>query len=113
MYVIFWAFVGALAGRAFRSVRVLRHAGAALTVTVGLMLFVLGVSVGSNRQVMGNVWRVGFDGVVLGGSAALGSAVAAALLCRLWGESRHEEGGRGKKQREQQRPADRCGRRLP
>lgn len=75
--VILTALVGLGVGRLLRHWRPLRHVDTTLMLTVNLMLFVLGLSVGSNRAVLDSLPRLGGEAAVVAVLATLGSALAA------------------------------------
>ncbi|MEG1634300.1 MAG: LysO family transporter [Rikenellaceae bacterium] len=52
-----------------------------------LLLFFLGVSVGSNAQIMDNLSTIGTDAVVITFGAVLGSCLAALLIYKLFFKS--------------------------
>lgn len=54
-----------------------QYTGTILSVIIGLLLFFLGLSVGSNEEIMHNFPRVGWDALVLTMGGTVGSLLAA------------------------------------
>lgn len=52
--------------------------------TILLLLFVFGVSIGSNEALLGNIAQLGWRAVVIALLGVAGSLVAARLFQRLW-----------------------------
>lgn len=61
------------------------------SLTVFLLLFVLGLSIGSNRLIIDNLGAFGWQAVVLATAGTAGSILAAALVVRLFFKQRKEE----------------------
>ena len=77
--VIAFIFIGIVAGRLLRRwpMAWLQHA---LTALVWVLLFLLGVEVGSNDQVIASLPTLGVEAAIIAGFATLGSCVLAMLL---------------------------------
>jgi len=54
-----------------------------ITVLIWILLFVLGLEVGSNPQIVSNLGKLGFDALVITVGALLGSIILAALLWKF------------------------------
>ncbi len=54
-----------------------------ITVLIWILLFVLGLEVGSNPQIVYNLGKLGFDALVITVGALLGSIILAALLWKF------------------------------
>ncbi|NLI72039.1 MAG: lysine exporter LysO family protein [Bacteroidales bacterium] len=54
-----------------------------ITVLIWILLFVLGLEVGSNPQIVSNLGKLGLDALVITVGALLGSIILAALLWRF------------------------------
>ena len=52
--------------------------------TIFLLLFILGVSIGSNSLIVNNLGKFGWQAVVLAVSGVLGSLIAARLVLQLF-----------------------------
>lgn len=74
--VVLIAAIGVAVGYLLRHVRGLQHVNSTISLTICFMLFVLGISVGENRQIVQNLWRFGGQGLLIGVAGILGSAVA-------------------------------------
>ncbi len=74
--VIAIMFAGIAAGYAFRKVEGLRHTGRLITVAIILLLFLLGVSVGSNREIVDNLGTLGLQALLIAAAGTLGSVLA-------------------------------------
>ena len=57
--VVLMTLCGGLIGYLLRNVRMLQHVNSTITFTICLMLFTLGVSVGSNHALVANIWNFG------------------------------------------------------
>lgn len=67
-----------------------------ITVLIWLLLFILGVEVGSNEQIIKGLHTIGFEAVILTLGGTLGSVIAAWALWRALYKrprSRQQEGG--------------------
>lgn len=69
----------------------------AVTVLVWLLLFLLGVEVGTNPRVVGGIGRLGAEAAVLAVAGVLGSAVMAWVLYRVVRGSRDDDGDGGQR----------------
>lgn len=54
-----------------------------ISLTILVLLFVLGLSVGSNRQIIANLVHLGWQAVVLATLSLIGSVLAAFLVYRV------------------------------
>jgi len=70
---------GILTGYLFRKTGIVKYTGPLLSVVIMLLLFFLGVSVGSNKQVISNFSGIGLEALLLTVGGTLGS-----LLCAKW-----------------------------
>ena len=77
--IIACILVGVLFGYAFRGRSFMKRIGTLLSVVIGLLLFSLGLNVGSNEQVVNNFAIIGFDALLLTIGGVLGS-----LICAKW-----------------------------
>ena len=67
-----------------RKVRVLSHIGKAISVTIYVMLFFLGVKIGADRNILANLSTLGVQALLLALAGAMGSVFFAALLYRFF-----------------------------
>ena len=54
-----------------------------ITVLIWILLFVLGLEVGSNPQIVSNLGKLGLDALIITVGALLGSIILAALLWKF------------------------------
>lgn len=79
LHIILFILAGILVGYILRNKGFVKHIGTALGIIIMLLLFFLGVSVGSNEQVVNNFALIGLDAFVLTIGGTLGS-----ILCAWW-----------------------------
>ena len=92
MLVIIGCFiVGILAGIALRGrSRILGWVSRSTDLAVGFLLFVLGVSIGVNEEVIANLPGLGLEGFLLALGAIAGSIAAVSPLKKLFSRGEHE-----------------------
>ena len=78
--VVLIALLGVGVGYMLRRLRWLRHVNVTITLTICLMLFVLGVSVGANEVIVRGAWQLGGTALLISVAAILGSAAAGWLV---------------------------------
>ncbi len=71
--------MGILTGYLFRETGFVKYTGTLLSVVIMLLLFFLGASVGSNKQVISNFSGIGLEALLLTVGGTLGS-----LICAKW-----------------------------
>lgn len=76
--VITIMFAGIGLGYLLRRVEALRAIGRPITWTIYLLLFLLGVTVGGNPEIVNNLATLGGEALLLAAAATLGSVLAAA-----------------------------------
>ncbi|NLX41062.1 MAG: lysine exporter LysO family protein [Bacteroidales bacterium] len=59
-----------------------------ITVLIWILLFVLGLEVGSNPQIVSNLGKLGLDALIITVGALLGSITLAALLWKIVNKSK-------------------------
>ncbi|MDL2221438.1 lysine exporter LysO family protein [Parabacteroides sp. OttesenSCG-928-N08] len=89
--VITIMFVGIAVGYLFRHVQLLQKTGRLITVTIVLLLFLLGISVGANRALINNLGTLGVQALVIALAGTLGSVLAAWIVYRLFFKNRQRE----------------------
>ena len=77
-------FTGIITGILLRKVELLKKTEKTIPVTVITMLFVLGLSVGSNKSLVTNIASYGWQAALLGLSSLIGSAVAAWIVYMIF-----------------------------
>ncbi len=74
--VIAIMFAGIATGYVFRRIEGLRHTGKLITVSIVLLLFLLGVSVGANREIVNNLGTLGLQALLIAVAGTMGSVLA-------------------------------------
>lgn len=82
--VIFITLAGIIAGYLLRSVKQLRHVDRSITLTIWVMLFILGITVGENPYIVENIGRFGGQALLISLAAIFGSVVMAWTIHRLF-----------------------------
>ncbi|HPH52639.1 MAG TPA: LysO family transporter, partial [Bacteroidales bacterium] len=59
-----------------------------ITVLIWILLFVLGLEVGSNPQIVSNLGKLGLDALIITVGALMGSIILAALLWKFVNKSK-------------------------
>lgn len=77
--VIGLMFAGMLIGYLFKRKKV-TWIGKVITVLIWLLLFLLGIDVGSNQVIMSGLHTIGLEALLIAVAAVLGSVVGARLL---------------------------------
>lgn len=83
-YIIMTMFIGVGAGYLLRRVKALSHIGKAISLTIYVMLFFLGVKIGTNEQILRNFSTLGLQALLLAVAGAAGSIAASSLVYRLF-----------------------------
>lgn len=84
--------VGILIGYLMRNVGFLKHIDKSISATVLVMLFVFGLTIGSDTQLVSNIGRFGAQAVVLALAGVTGSLVMSYLV--YWLMFRKKKGGK-------------------
>lgn len=71
---------GILAGYFLRRRTFVQHVGRLISVTIIVLLFLLGVTVGANKVIMDNLSELGIQAFALSAAGVLGSVVCAWLV---------------------------------
>ncbi|MEA4918019.1 LysO family transporter [Proteiniphilum sp.] len=72
----------------------IRNISKIITLLIWILLFILGLEVGSNSQIISSLANIGIEALVITLAAVLGSAIAALLLWKHIGNKKknlHEE----------------------
>lgn len=89
--VILIALAGVAAGYLLRRVRALQHVHHSITLTICFMLFVLGLSVGADPNIVSNLLGYGGQALLISVAGMAGSVVAAWALHRYVFKNMGEE----------------------
>ncbi len=81
-YLIMTLAAGVCAGFAGRRIKAFSHIGKAVSVTVFVMLFFLGMEIGADRQLLENISELGFRALVLALAGVAGSVLLSMVLYR-------------------------------
>ncbi len=73
-------FVGIAVGYLIRRWGVIKHIGSTTMLTILLLLFVMGVEVGQNEQLVSNLVGLGGEALLISVATVVGSIVAARIL---------------------------------
>ncbi len=88
--IIGMMFTGIGVGYLFREVNFLQKVDRTTSLTIFVLLFVLGISIGSNRLIVDNLGRFGWQAAVLASLSVLGSLLASAAVYHFF----FKKGGR-------------------
>ncbi|NMB49452.1 MAG: lysine exporter LysO family protein [Bacteroidales bacterium] len=92
MLTIFLVIVSGMAvGYVARNIPATRYTGKIIGVLIALLLFSLGLSVGTNEQVIANFRFIGLDAFVIAAAATLGSVLCAAWVYRKFFRKKDKE----------------------
>ncbi len=80
--VLLVMFAGIAAGYLFRKMKFTASAGKAAGVVIWVMLFALGVEIGSDPEVRGNLSVLGLQALLFAAAGVIGSVLAAVLVYR-------------------------------
>ncbi|MCD8043460.1 MAG: LysO family transporter [Tannerellaceae bacterium] len=76
-------FLGIALGYLLRKVKGIENLSKSISFTILLLLFLLGVSVGGNPEIVSNLSTLGWQAFLLAFAGTLGSVVAAGLVYRF------------------------------
>ncbi len=77
-------FCGIFAGYILRKVSCLQHLSKGISITIYLLLFFLGISVGANNEVISNLLTLGGNALFISTMAVAGSCIAAKFVYMLF-----------------------------
>lgn len=90
--VISIMFGGVAVGYLFRKITWLQFVGKPITVSIILLLFLLGVSVGSNKEIVDNLATLGLQALLIAFAGTIGSVLAGwAVYHFFFKEKRNDE----------------------
>lgn len=76
--------IGVIAGYLLRNRKFLQNIEKSTSLTVFLLLFVLGLSIGSNQLIIENIGHFGWQAAVLAGSSLGGSILATRFISQYF-----------------------------
>lgn len=78
--IIFVALLGVVVGYLLRHIHSLQKIHTTITLTICFMLFVLGLSVGANAEIVHHLWEYGWQALLITVASMLGSVLAAYIF---------------------------------
>lgn len=81
-------FGGIAAGYLLRKVGLLQKIGRPISYTILLLLFLLGISVGANKDIMNNLAKLGGQAFLIASAGTIGSVLAAWAVYHLFFKER-------------------------
>lgn len=81
---------GIVVGYMFRNWSYLQQVGKLITFTILLLLFLLGITVGANKEIVDNLSVLGVQALLISLAAVLGSVVCALLVYRFFFKERNK-----------------------
>ncbi|MEF9931986.1 MAG: LysO family transporter [Bacteroidales bacterium] len=81
-------FIGLGLGLLLKRIQWLRHVSKTISYTIYLLLFLLGISVGANKEIVNNLGTLGWQAFILAFAGAIGSALAALIVYKCFFESK-------------------------
>ncbi len=78
-------------GYLFRHKSILQNTEKTISMTIFLLLFIMGVTIGSNKELIGNLGNFGWQAAVISVSATCGSVLAAWMVMRFFFRTETQE----------------------
>ena len=75
---------GIILGYLLRNKTITKHTGRSISLTIFIMLFIMGLNIGSNEQLISNLGEFGWQAAVISVSATCGSILASWIILRLF-----------------------------
>ena len=77
-------FLGVGLGFLFKNLNLFSFLPKSITITIYLLLFLLGITVGSNKDIVNNLASLGWQAFILAFFASIGSALAAFIIYKVF-----------------------------
>ncbi len=77
-------FTGIVIGYLLRNISLLRNTEKTITCTILLLLFIIGISIGSNKSIINNLPHFGWQAVILAFLSTCGSVFASWMVLKLF-----------------------------
>ncbi len=77
-------FLGIISGYIFKNVSALKNVEKTISITIFALLFILGISVGSNKMIINNLGEFGSQAFIIALMSLSGSLLATALIIKLF-----------------------------
>lgn len=81
--IILTMLAGTGLGYLLRNVKIMKKCGLAVSVVIWIMLFSLGLKIGADRELTGNLSGIGLHALVLAAFGVAGSIIAATIVYKL------------------------------
>lgn len=92
MFTVIGIMFGGIAiGYILRRVELLQKIGKPISYTILLLLFLLGISVGANKEIVNNLAALGGQALLIASAGTAGSVLAAWAVYNLFFEERSEK----------------------
>ncbi|MBO8445765.1 MAG: LysO family transporter [Bacteroidetes bacterium] len=82
---------GAGLGYQMRNVRLMRKCGTAVSAVIWIMLFSLGLKIGADKELIGNLSGIGLQAFVLAVFGVAGSVIAATIVYKVFFKERQTD----------------------
>ena len=82
--IIITMLTGILLGYIFRKKTILQNTEKSISLTIVLLLFIMGMSIGSNKQIIDNLGAFGWQAAVIALAATCGSILASWIVLKLF-----------------------------
>lgn len=76
-------FAGILVGYMLRKQSFIHYTGTLISIAIFLLLFLLGIAVGTNKQIVNNLSVLGLQAFAISSAAVLGSVICAWMVYRF------------------------------
>ena len=83
-------FTGIVLGYIFRNAGFLKNTEKSISLTIILLLFIMGLSIGSNDKIINNLGAFGWQAAIIACSATCGSRLAAWMVLTLFFKRKEE-----------------------
>lgn len=90
MIVLLLLIISIFIGVTLRKYQIVSHLGKTATLTVWLLIFVFGISLGSNKEIVSDSGRMGITAVIVALMGVIGSVFAAWVLKSAIDKSRNK-----------------------
>ena len=92
MLILVLIIVGMSAGYLLRRIEILKNVNKSITLTICTMLFLLGICVGSNRDLLGNFGNYGWQALLICCAGLAGSILCTLAVNALFFREQGKEG---------------------
>ena len=90
-YILAIMFAGIGLGYLIRRWRVVEHISTTTTITIMILLFVMGCEIGANEQLIQNLFTLGGEALAIAIAATLGSLIGARVVYKIVFKSKTDE----------------------